>query len=161
MQNVMLIGPRDTGKTFLLAPLENIYKTFSSPPKDKFGWADILDNEVIFLNDFRWSKDVISWDDLLRLFACESVTFARPKNQYKTNAILTPNNSIPIFATGMDKITYKGPYNLTDKLEDAQMNIRIKYFEFFNQVPENKVKRQVKPCARCFSEFILSTIPDA
>lgn len=44
--NVILIGERDCGKTFLVDPLESIFRTFSSPTKGRFSWVEIEGKEV-------------------------------------------------------------------------------------------------------------------
>ena len=53
VRTVIIIGPANCGKTFLLRPLEIIFKTFSNPGNDKYGWVGANKAEVVFLNDFR------------------------------------------------------------------------------------------------------------
>ena len=53
-RNILLKGPANTGKTFLLNPLSLVYKTFSNPATSTFAWVGAEREEVIFLNDFRW-----------------------------------------------------------------------------------------------------------
>ena len=65
--NLMIVGPTNSGKTFLLQPLHDIFRVFATPANNKFAWTDIDKAEVIFLNDFRWNSDVIPFDTLLRL----------------------------------------------------------------------------------------------
>ena len=38
-RNIIITGPASFGKTFLLKPLENIYKCFLNPAKDKYAWV--------------------------------------------------------------------------------------------------------------------------
>ena len=56
-QNVMLIGPRDRAKTFLIDHLRNVFWAFTNAADDQYAWVKTVENGVIFLNDFRWSKD--------------------------------------------------------------------------------------------------------
>ena len=42
-RNIMLTGPADCGKTFLLNPLNKIYKTFTNPASTSFAWVGALD----------------------------------------------------------------------------------------------------------------------
>ena len=58
-RNIYLKGPANCGKTFLLNPLNLIYHTFSNPATTTFAWVGAEDADVIFLNDFRWSKEII------------------------------------------------------------------------------------------------------
>lgn len=38
-RNIMIVGPTNCGKSFLLRPLEKIYKAFVNPANDKYGWV--------------------------------------------------------------------------------------------------------------------------
>ena len=77
-RNVIIVGPANCGKTFLLRPLEIIFKTFSNPANDKYGWVGADKAEVIFLNDFRWSRNGMSfccyWKDTLPTFQLQKIT---------------------------------------------------------------------------------------
>ena len=53
-RNIMIIGPTNCGKTFILKPLENIYNTFTNPSNDKYGWVGADSAEVILLQDYHW-----------------------------------------------------------------------------------------------------------
>lgn len=57
-RNIMIIGPANCGKSFLLGPLSSIFKCFSNPAASTFAWIGVEEAEVIILNDFRWSKQV-------------------------------------------------------------------------------------------------------
>ena len=52
-RNIMLIGPTNCGKTFMLKPLENIFNVFSNPANDKYGWVGADIAELILLQDYR------------------------------------------------------------------------------------------------------------
>ena len=52
-RNIMLTGPANCGKTFLLKPLNSIYHTFRNPASGTFAWVRVEKTECIFLNDFR------------------------------------------------------------------------------------------------------------
>ena len=54
-RNIIIVGPSNCGKTFLLKPLELIFETFANPASHKYAWVGAHDAEIIFLNDFRWS----------------------------------------------------------------------------------------------------------
>ena len=43
-RNIMITVPGNCGKTFMLKPLEIIYKTLSNPANDKYAWFD-TDNQ--------------------------------------------------------------------------------------------------------------------
>ena len=58
-RNVIVVGPTNCGKTFLLKPLELVFKTFSNPAADKYAWVGADNAEIILLNDCQWSKELI------------------------------------------------------------------------------------------------------
>ena len=64
-RNIMITGNANCGKTFLLNPLTVIYETFCNPATGSFAWVGVENAECIFLNDFRWSPQIIQWHDLL------------------------------------------------------------------------------------------------
>ena len=66
-RNIFLKGGANRGKTFLLNPLTVIYKTFVNPASTSFAWVGAENTEIIFLNDFRWSAQVLPWQDMLLL----------------------------------------------------------------------------------------------
>ena len=149
-RNIMIIGPANCGKTFLLKPLDTIYRVFSNPANDKYGWVGADKGEVILLQDFRWSRDNISWKDLLLLLEGEIVKLPAPKNQFLSDVII--NNDTPIFATSKSQVTYVGKFNSSDERETEMMSIRWKYFEFSYQIPE-KEQKVVDPCPSCFANL--------
>ena len=66
-QNILITGPPNCAKTFLLRPLCEVFRTFSNPAVNKYCWVGAEESEVIFLNDFRWSREMITWQALLLL----------------------------------------------------------------------------------------------
>ena len=64
-RNIMLTGPANCGKTFLLNPLNKVFNTFTNPASTSFAWVGAEKAEVVFLHDFRWSPQIIAWHDLL------------------------------------------------------------------------------------------------
>ena len=81
-RNIFLKGPANCGKTFLFNPLTIIYKTFLNPASTTFAWVGAESAEIIFLNDFRWSAQVLPWQGLLLLLEGQPVHFSAPKTHY-------------------------------------------------------------------------------
>ena len=79
-RNVMISGPANCGKTFMLKPLEIIYNAFSNPVNDKYALVGAEKAEMVILQDFRWSSELICWKDLLLLPEGEPVKLPSPKN---------------------------------------------------------------------------------
>ena len=52
-RNVMITGPTNCGKTFILKPLKTIYNAFSDPARDKYAWVGVDKEEEIILEDLQ------------------------------------------------------------------------------------------------------------
>ena len=66
-RNILITGPTNCAKTFILSPLSKVFKdTIISPLSTKYAWTGADKAEIIFLNDCRSNPEQISWDDLLR-----------------------------------------------------------------------------------------------
>ena len=103
-RNIMIVAPANCGKTFLLKPLEIIFRAFTNPANDKYVWFGADQAEVIVLQDFRWSSELICWKDLLLLLEGENVKLPYPKSQFATYVCI--NTDIRIFATSKAKIEF-------------------------------------------------------
>ena len=86
-RHVMLTGPANCGKTFLLKPLNSIYHNFKNPATGTFAWVGVENAECIFLNDFRWH-------DLLLLLEGEPIHFPVPKTHFAEDILLGHNSHI-------------------------------------------------------------------
>ena len=127
-RNLMITGPANCGKTFILLPLTLIYNSFCNPASTSFAWVGAETGEIIFLNDFRWSPQIMPWHDLLLLLS----------------------GTTPVFATGKHPLVLiKG--GQVDEVETEMMAVRWKQFSFKSQIPENE-QRQIPPCGACFAK---------
>ena len=151
-RNLIVVGLTNCGKTFLLKPLELVFKTFSNPAADKYAWVGADNAEIILLNDFQWSKELIEWKSFLLLLEGDTVNLPAPKNHFSTDICI--NNDTPIFANSKSVITYRGSCNSQDQSEDAMMVSRWKVFSFSHSIPE-KEQKNVAPYPKCFSELVL------
>ena len=79
-RNVMLTGPANCGKTFLINPLTN-------PASTSFAWVGAEKAEVVFLNDFRWSPQIIAWHDLLLMLEGQLVHLPAPKCHFANDIV--------------------------------------------------------------------------
>ncbi len=151
-RNIMIIGPANCGKTFLLDPLNEIYDTFTNPSSASYAWLGVEDKEAIFLNDFRYSQEIMPWKDILLLLEGQALHLAAPKTSYAQDILF--DKDTPIFATSKETIKFPGKYNTTDEIENEMMAVRWKTFVFHHQIPESDHK--VLPrCKKCFASLIL------
>ena len=150
-RNIMIVGPANCAKTFLLNPLTKIYTTFCNPATGSFAWVGVENAECIFLNDFRWSAQLIPWHDLLLLLEGHVVHLPAPKTHFAKDIALTADT--PIFCTGKRPLTYI-KNGVVDERETEMMAVRFKVFNFTHQIPRES-HREIPACSRCFATLIL------
>ena len=153
--NVLLIGPTNCRKSFLLNPLELIYKTFINLATAKYAWTGLDECEVAYLNDIRWSPELIDWSDLLLLLEGQTVHLPRPKNAFATDLCIPRENTIPIFATSKGPIEFYGKYNSRDERENDMLSSRWNTFQFSVQIPLSECK-DMPACTHCFSNLVMA-----
>ena len=152
-RNVYLKGPTNCAKTFLLNPLNTIYHTFCNPASTTFAWVGADEAEVLFLNDFRWSANIIPWHDFLLLLEGQEVHLPAPKTHFKQD--ISFKGDTPIFCTAKDEIALVRAGVLDDR-ETEMMRVRWRIFSLYPQIAERD-QVNVQPCCRCFSELILQS----
>ena len=151
-RNILIKGPANTGKTFILNPLNVVFKAFSNPASSTFAWVGAEKAEVIFLNDFRWNAQTIQWHDFLLMLEGQPVHLPAPKSHFSKD--LEFNADTPIFCTSKHDFVYvKG--GAIDERETEMMAVRWLSFQFRRQIAQND-QIDVAPCARCFAELILN-----
>lgn len=155
--NILLVGPTNCGKSFLLNPVEHIFKCFVNPATGKYAWVGLDECELAYLNDFRWSQELIAWNDFLLLLEGQTVHLPRPKNQFASDMIIPKENTIPFLATSKAPIEYYGKYNARDDKETDMMSSRWRTFVFTQQIPSARM-RVMPACAHCFSTLVLQGI---
>ena len=143
----MIVGPPGCAKTFLLKPLSLMDKTFNKPANEKYAFGRAVDAEIIFLNNFQWDKETITWKNLLNLLEAEPLHIPTPKNHFKTDAVIIKDT--PIFATGKSVITHKAAHNAQDPMEDEMMAAHWNVYKFTHQIPD-KDQKDIPASLKCF-----------
>ena len=103
-----------------------------------------------FLNDFRWSQQLIPWYDLLLLFEGGLVHFLAPKTHFARDLILTGDT--PVFATSKHALVYIKVGAIGD-VATEMMSVRWRQFILQSQVPLIE-QQAIRPCVHCFANFI-------
>lgn len=150
-RNIMIIGPANCGKTFILNPLTSIYNTFCNPATGSFAWIGVEKAECIFLNDFRWSPQVIPWQDLLLLLEGQVVHFPAPKTHFAKD--IDFHLDTPIFCTSKNAIVFI-KNGMIDDRETEMMRVRWTIIQLNHQIPREQ-QRHVPSCSKCFANLIL------
>ena len=81
-RNILIKGPANCGKTFIIDPLNSIYRMFANPATTTFAWVGAQNAEIMFLNDFCWSEKVIPWHNLLLLLKGQTAHLPPPKSHF-------------------------------------------------------------------------------
>ena len=84
-RNILVVGRANCGKTFSLSPSQKIFNTFSNQANDKYAWLGAEKAEIIFLNDLRWSQEMIALKELLILLEGQAVHLPLLKNHYSND----------------------------------------------------------------------------
>ena len=90
--------------------------------------------EIIFLNDFRLSPQLIAWKELLNLLEGKIVHLPSPKNHYASDICI--DKDTPIVATSKDLITFVDNNGNPDPGESYMMTIRWKVFRFHHEIAQ-------------------------
>ena len=144
-------GGANRGKTFLLNPLTVINKAFVNLASTTFAWVGAESAEVIFLNDFRWTAQVLPWQDMLFLLEGQPVHLSAPKTHYAQDIIF--DKDTPIFCTSKSEIlSIKN--GVLDEKENEMMAVRWLVFSLQTQITKAEQVHDVNPCPRCFAELI-------
>ena len=152
-RNILHIGATNRAKSFLVQPLKVIFKAFQNPAHGTFNWVNVETAEVILLNDFRWARDVLPWEQMLLLLEGDAVRFPAPKNQFRED--IEFEHDTPIFATSRGPVEYKsGSLDPAEvEMENAMMRSRWKPFHFSYEFTE-AAQVTCKPCKHCYASFI-------
>ena len=101
--NTLIVRPANCGKEYLLPPLQKIFNTFSNLVNDKYAWLEAEKVEIIFLNDFRLSQEMIAWKEPLILPGGKVVHLPSPTNHYSNDICIDKDTFI--VATSKSEIT--------------------------------------------------------
>ena len=97
----------------LCGNLLNLFSViFEIPAHDKYTSVGSEKAKIFLLNDFRWSKVLICWHDILILFEGKAVKLPVPKHIYSEDIVISTD--VATFATSKSSMKHKGPYNASD-----------------------------------------------
>eukprot|EP01002_Notosolenus_urceolatus_P001321 NODE_1335_length_1465_cov_10.437853_g151_i1.p1 GENE.NODE_1335_length_1465_cov_10.437853_g151_i1~~NODE_1335_length_1465_cov_10.437853_g151_i1.p1 ORF type:complete len:384 (+),score=36.48 NODE_1335_length_1465_cov_10.437853_g151_i1:163-1314(+) len=143
--NIFLEGPGNCGKSWLLEPLEEIFRAFAKPDeKASFPLIDLHAHEIVLWQDFR-VPCALKWSQLLVFLEGGTVTVNRPQNSYSGHDQFRV--MMPILATGASVPGHP------DATEDVMMRLRWRKFTFSHVIQERAEKR-VARCGRCFASWL-------
>ncbi|KAJ8034124.1 hypothetical protein HOLleu_20838 [Holothuria leucospilota] len=155
-RNILITGPANCGKTFILLPITVICQAFSNPANSTFAWVGAEKAEVIIRNDFRCRPELIAWLALLLMLEGGLVHLPTPKTHFSKDMTLA--GMTPIFATSKEALLFiKG--GAIEERETEMMSVRLDEFTFRSQIPATE-QECVSPCGHCFSFFIIENLKE-
>ncbi len=146
-RNIFIVGDTNRAKSFLLRPLEQIFKAYTQPDSGSHQLADLQTSEILWLNDFSWAPTWLPWSKLKDFLEGSALKVAVPKT-LGSNYVFT--DDAPVFGTSPAQISHP-----TNAKETEQMNSRIRYFTLFHYF-DPKVCPDIKPCSRCCAAWLLA-----
>ena len=132
----MIVGPANCRKTFMLKTLEHIYHAYCNPESDKYVWVGVDQGELIVLQDFRWSSELICWKGVPPLLEKELVKVPFTEIQFACDICISKD--MPISATSKSNIDYAGKYNTMDERKTEMTDARKKIFGLFYRIPQDE-----------------------
>ena len=148
----MIVRPANCQNTLILNPLSIIYNTFCNPACSSFAWIGAEYTKYIFLHDFQWSQQIISWHHFLLILEGQLVHLPAPKTHYAKDIVFDNNTSI--FRTGKHPIIYI-KNGVIDKRETEMMSVRWWVFNFNYQIPAEQ-QRDILQYSKCLASLILA-----
>ena len=142
------------GKTFLLAPMKDMYPpgtVIGSPSPSAFPLLELSKSRVAIWDDcWRFDATIIPIASQLQLFEGLPMTVNRPQNQLSGHEIWRGDS--PFFLTGRldDLMMVKPGVSCTDL---TMLRKRLKVFEFKRSQTNPDIT--IPRCASCFSKIIL------
>ena len=145
-QNVMLTGPTNYGKSFLLNPLKDICNAFVNPPNSTFACVGAETAEIVHLNNFRWNEKNYRLGrhaNSLRGCSCP-----HSSSHFAEDILWTKDN--PIFCTSNARIK-KYDHGQKNELESEMTDAKWITFPPRHQFCEPK---ETPACSKCFTVFL-------
>ena len=141
------------GKSFLFRPLTLVFgedNVFVTPPKSAFPLLGLEKSRVVWLDDWRFNEDIVSWAVQLLWFEGASFVIARPQNLFSGHLRYVKDD--PIFITTLQADLH----SLKGKLKQGDVDMMVKRLNVFEFKHKISIPSHVaKGCSPCFARFLL------
>ena len=116
------------GKSFLFRPLPLVFgedNVFVTPPKSAFPLLGLEKARVVWLDDWRFNEDIVSWAVQLLWFEGAGFVIPRPQNLFSGHLRYTKDDPIFITTLQTDLHALKG------KLKQGDVDMMVKRLKVF------------------------------
>jgi len=141
------------GKSFLFRPLPLVYgeeNVFVTPPKSAFPLLGLEKARLVWLDDWRFNEDLISWALQLLWFEGASFIIGRPQNLYAGHLRYTKDD--PVFLTTLQADLH----SLKGKLKQGDVDMMLKRLNVYDfKVKVHIPSHVAKGCRVCFAKFLI------
>ena len=141
------------GKSFLSRPLPLVYgeeNVFVTPPKSAFPLLGLEKARLVWLDDWRFNEDLISWALQLLWFEGASFIIGRPQNLYAGHLRYTKDD--PVFLTTLQADLH----SLKGKLKQGDVDMMLKRLKVYDfKVKVDIPSHVAKGCRVCFAKFLI------
>ena len=128
--------------------------------KTNYPMMAIHGKKVCVLEDLRASTFGLGWDAYLVWWEGQPLPVPMPQNHHK--GPLDYTDRAPVFATGGGKLRIPLrealELGLDPNVQNDMMDKRWVYFQFTKSFDGDQ-RRAVKPCGRCFAQWVISGVP--
>lgn len=156
--NVALVGRGGCGKSMLIEPLEQIFKTASKPQKgSSFPLVNVMECDIILWQDYKHHEGTVSYTDLLSLFVGEAIDVRVPMTAGAVSNVKF-RNVAPTVYTGRAPMTCAS--HASWDVEEAHeytgmMNERFRIFKFTVPLAMGARNPNHPQCGSCCARFLL------
>ena len=156
-RSIFLMGPTTCAKSWLIKPLSEIYRAYRIPDDGSHKLEAILDCEIIYLNEFEWSPEWLSWAYMKSLFEGDVVNIAVPKIRGTNVDFKSDAPIIGTCASPIQLFMRQGRNAVLNRYETDQMNSRVTYLHFTHSLLQGDESTAIecKVCQRCAARLYL------
>ena len=162
--NLLITGVPDSGKSFLLRPLLQIFQAFEARgQRERFPLQGLPGCDVCVLQDVRYESFGLPWDDWLRWGDGETVMVNVPRTAPGAKSVQY-RGTAPLFGTMACMFHYPlseaRATGRDPELENVQWRSRWRVVEFRHCIPAEQRQVDLPACGRCAAAW-LAELADA
>jgi len=148
MGNLFIHGVSNSGKSFMINPLQRIFKCFTKVQLgSSYALAPLPEYECVVWHEFEHCEKTVAWSDLLAWLEGGTFFIAKSKAFAATDEEYEPKGT-PCFFTGPHKLTH------SDESKSTMLTNRFIYLNFTVPWLDSQI-RDIPVCGRCWSRFVL------